>query len=73
MVGLLCDDGSVVVVCRDSGSCWLIVVLVVGSGRSAFMSIFGGMPWLSVFGYEPTRDNLIYLKGLTSFAKEEVA
>ena len=67
LVGLLCDDGSVVLVCRDSGACWLIVVLVVGSCRSAFMSMVGGMPWLSVVGYEATSDNLISIKrGISS-------
>ena len=49
-------------VCRDVGSCWLIVVLVVGSCRGPFMSMVGGMPWLSVVGYEDTRDNLVSLK-----------
>ena len=49
-------------VCRDSGSCWLIVVLVVGSCRSAFMSMLGAMPWLSVVGYEGTRDRLMNTK-----------
>ena len=49
-------------VCRDVGSCWLIVVLVVGSCRSAFISVLGGMPWLSVVGYEGTSANLISTK-----------
>ena len=48
--------------CRDVGSCWLIVMLVVGSCGSAFISVLGGMPWLSVVGYEDTRDNLVSLK-----------
>ena len=54
--------GRLWLVCRDVGPCWLIVVLVVGSGRSAFMSMFGGMPWLNVDGYVPTRANLICIK-----------
>ena len=49
-------------VCRDVGSCWLIVMLVVGSCRSAFISMLGGMPWLIVDGYEPTRDRLMKTK-----------
>jgi hypothetical protein len=31
-------------VCRDVGPCWLIVMLVVGSCRSAFMNMVWGMP-----------------------------
>ena len=52
--------------CRDVGSCWLIVMLVVGSCRCLVISVLGGMPWLSVVGYEPTRDNLVSLKRVIS-------
>ena len=59
---MLFDDGSVVVVCRDVASCWLIVMLVVGSCRCLVISVLGGMPWLSVVGYEPMRDRLLKTK-----------
>ena len=54
--------GRLWLVCRDVGSCWLIVMLVVGSCGSAFISMLGRMPWLSVIGYESTRANLISIK-----------
>ena len=47
---------------RDVGAFWLIVVLVVGSCGSAFISMLRGMPWLTVVGYEDTRANLISIK-----------
>ena len=48
--------------CRDVGSCWLIVMLVVGSCRCPFISVLGSMPWLSVVGYEDTRVRLMKTK-----------